>query len=1085
MRRRSKLGVSRALCVAVMLACLVLATQTAGAVDVDFEAVRLAVRDLRNAYGAEYPLSPEDEASLLDPSLDAAALRKAADAGDADAKARLDALENKARQALLANPLLNFDRLLLIKRPEGNLALPTNWESNSSLPRHGHDNTIVALSPVGPDGALTPVYTPPNGACVADVDLHWDGDRALVSMPGDNTRWQVHELQFNDTGQATAHQLALIHDPRVDNYDACYLPDGNTLFSSTAPFVGVPCVTGSSHVSNLYLLDANTSGIRRLTFEQDHDWCPTVLNNGRVLYLRWEYTDIPHFVSRILFSMNPDGTGQMAYYGSNSYWPNSMFYARPIPDHPSQFVAVVSGHHDTRRMGQLVLFDPERGRHEASGAVQRIPGRGKMVDPVILDGLVQGTWPMFLHPWPLSDTYFLVACKPDAEIPWGLYLVDVFDNMTLVKQEPGYALVEPVPWRTSPKPPAIAPKVDPDRKDAVVFMTDVYEGPGLAGVPRGTVKQLRLVTYHFSYHGVGGQINRVGLDGPWDIKRVIGTVPVDDDGSACFNVPANTPISIQPLDDDGRAVQLMRSWFTAMPGEVLSCTGCHESQNSVTPSRYASAARREASNITDWYGPVRGFSFVREVQPVLDRHCVRCHDGTDGKPDFRDQPPVHTTAASDAYNNGSQFTPAYLTLRGYVRTPSIESDMHLLPAMEFHAGTSELIQLLEKGHHDVRLDAEAWDRLNTWIDLHAPAHGTWREIVGEEKVARQRELRMAMLAKYTSNRTEDPEAIGEPAQLASVEAPAPQPAQPAAQPVAVRFPDGVPASAATATRTVDLGDGVVLELVRVPAGAFMMGGDVGFNDEGPATAVRIEKPFWMGRCEITNAQFGRFAPDHDSRLEHGDFLQFSVEERGYPLNGPDQPVVRVAWQRAAAFCDWLSRHTGLPFTLPTEAQWEWACRAGTSTPLSYGDVDGDFAPHANFADARYLQIDTYAPWSLPSGAVHSYRAAVAAFNDAHKVSAPVGAFAANPWGLHDMHGNAAEWTASLYRPYPYDTTDGRNAPEVEGKRVVRGGSWRDRPRRARASFRQAYESWQRVVDVGFRVVCADAPDGPKVARAGN
>ena len=165
--------------------------------------------------------------------------------------------------------------------------------------------------------------------------------------------------------------------PDVDSYDACYLPDGRILFTSTACFIGVPCVYGSSHVANLYRMDADGRNIRQLCFDQEHDWCPTVLNNGRVLYPRWEYTDTPHSNTRLLFHMNPDGTGQMEYLGSNSYWPNSFFYARPIPGHPTQVIAVIGGHHDNPRMGELVIFDPAQGRREAEPAVQRIPGYGQ------------------------------------------------------------------------------------------------------------------------------------------------------------------------------------------------------------------------------------------------------------------------------------------------------------------------------------------------------------------------------------------------------------------------------------------------------------------------------------------------------------------------------------------------------------------------------------------------------------------------------------------------------------------------------------------------------------------------------------
>lgn len=240
----------------------------------------------------------------------------------------------------------------------------------------------------------------------------------------------------------------------VDNYDACYLPSGNIIFSSTACFKGVPCVKGSDHVANLYVMDERGEQMRQLTFDQDHDWCPTVMENGRVLYQRWEYSDIPHFASRLLFQMNPDGTEQAEFYGSNSYWPNSMFYARPIPGHSSKFVAVISGHHDVPRMGELVLFDTARGHQEADGALQRIPGYGKRVEPILRDDLVKASWPKFLHPWPLSDKYFIVSAQPTAESNWGIYLVDIFDNMLLLKESPGDALLEPIPLRPTKQPPA-------------------------------------------------------------------------------------------------------------------------------------------------------------------------------------------------------------------------------------------------------------------------------------------------------------------------------------------------------------------------------------------------------------------------------------------------------------------------------------------------------------------------------------------------------------------------------------------------------------------------------------------------------
>ncbi|MCX7009389.1 MAG: hypothetical protein NTY53_19455, partial [Kiritimatiellaeota bacterium] len=513
--------------------------------------------------------------------------------------------------------LMNFDRLLLIKRSADQLGLPQNWQGNCSLPRRGFNNEIATLSPVRPEGKLTTFYKPQQPVFVGDLCLHFDADKLLFSSIGSHDRWHVFEIKADGTG---LRQVTPPDATDYDNYNGCYLPNGKIIFGSTAGFQGVPCVGGGDAVANLYLLDTDGRTVRRLTFDQDHDWYPTVMNNGRILYTRWEYSDAPHYFTRLLFQMNPDGTDQREFAFSNSYWPNSTFYARPIPGSPTKIVAIVSGHHGVPRMGELLVFDAAQGRHETEAVVQRIPGHGQPVPPLISDGLVEGSWPKFLHPYPLSDKYFLVSCKPNAQANWGIYLVDVFDNLLLLAEQPGYALLEPVPFRATPRPPVVPDKVNLSATNATMFIADVYAGPGLAGVPRGTVKNLRLYSPHYAYWGMGGHIN-IGIDGPWDARRLLGTVPVEADGSARFLVPANTPIALQPLDAQGRALQVMRSWCTAMPGEHLSCVGCHEQMNVTAPPKTALAALKPPTEIVPWYGPERPFGFAREVQPVLDKYC--------------------------------------------------------------------------------------------------------------------------------------------------------------------------------------------------------------------------------------------------------------------------------------------------------------------------------------------------------------------------------------------------------------------------------------------------------------------------------
>ena len=142
---------------------------------------------------------------------------------------------------------------------------------------------------------------------------------------------------------------------------------------STAPLQGVPCNTGVI-VGMMYKMNADGRNIRQLAFEQDHTYNPTVTPDGRILYLRWDYTDTPHVWNRILFTMNPDGSNQTEFYGSNSYWPNSLFHARQVPDHPTKFVGIVTGHH-VGRAGEMILFDRAKGRRETDGVVQRIADR--------------------------------------------------------------------------------------------------------------------------------------------------------------------------------------------------------------------------------------------------------------------------------------------------------------------------------------------------------------------------------------------------------------------------------------------------------------------------------------------------------------------------------------------------------------------------------------------------------------------------------------------------------------------------------------------------------------------------------------
>ena len=1042
----------------------------------EFTALRLAIRDLIDSHGQSYGQGLPHLQRLH-------ALERRARSGEPGLRKELGRLQ---RRALLANPLLDFQRLIVLKRKKGQVGLPTNHQCNFALKQTGYDNELAMLSPVRPGGTLTSLYRPPGRRFVGEMDLHHDAERLLFTMP-DGTHWNIHEMTLD---RSKLRQITPDEHPDVDCFDGCYLPNGRIVFASTASFTGVPCWHGKERACSLYLINADGSDMRQLCFDQDLDLHPAVLANGQVIYSRWDYTGIMHMYLRPLMVMNPDGTGQRAVYGSNSYWPNSLFFPREVPGHPGKLITIMAGYHNDPRMGQLALLDISKGWYETEGVIQMIPGRKQAVKPIIKDALTAHIWPKFLHPWPLSDKHFLVAMQPKENAPWGIYLVDVFDNIVPILTDAAYDFYEPIPLVKRDRPRVIPERVDLERDDAIVYLHDIYQGPGLAGVPRGTIKALRVAAYHYGYPGMAGP-DKCGSGGPWEVMRILGTVPLNEDGSVTFRVPACVPLTLQPLDSEGKAVQLMRSWFTAMPGETVSCVGCHEAPKDAPSPHVKTAAYQTARDIEPWYGPARGFDFGREVQPVLNALCVRCHDGSQaGLPDLRAEmhhpqytgrplnrlgrKRIHPEVAQALGGTKVRYTPAYEALLPYIRRVNVEDDVRLLTPGEYHADTSELIQMLQKGHQGVRLDAESWERLITWIDLNGPCHGTWNEValVPERASARRWEL-----AQLYGGPRENPEVV--PAVLTTritVPVPDPVPGVSTARgddlPGTVEVASGEWRGASNVqpqTKSIELASGVSLTLVKIPSGQFVMGDTQGEADETPRK-VTIPRAFWMGTCEIANAQYRCFDPEHDSGVYTKRYV--SRDGPGMSLNRPDQPVLRVSWDRANAFCRWLSQKSGLRITLPTEAQWEYACRAGTCSPLNYGDLDTDFSQYANLADAALRVeptdtggLDSNINLHMGNGVFESaiYGSVVpcdARFNDRAVVTAPVGQYRPNAWGLHDMHGNVCEWTRSSYAAGA--------SPE---HKVVRSGSWVDRPKRSRSAMRLGYPTWQRVFNVGFRVVC--------------
>lgn len=994
------------------------------------------------------------------------------------------AVANK-RAILLANPLLNGDKILTVRYQLGNRdrramapelgTQSNNWSNQESARRRGFNADIVELSNLRDEVQIRTIYKPDNTSSIADLKLHWDGDRAMFTQTMSDNRWNVFEVKLNN---GDCKKLIDNPEPDLEFYDGTYLPDGRIIANSNIGYQGVPCVNGSDPVGNMVLYTPQSKNLRRLTFDQDANWNPVIMNNGRVMYTRWEYTDLTHYYTRIVMNMNPDGTEQKALYGSGSMFPNSTFDVQPLPGYASAFVGIISGHHGVARSGRLILFDPAKARKGAAGMLQEIPHRNRPIVEEVKDRLVDGVWPQFIKPSPLNDTYFLVAAKLDKNDLWGIYLVDKFDNVTCLHKMEGEGYISPIAVRKTVTPPAIPDRVKLDDKQATVFIQDIYEGEGLKGIPRGTVKSLRLHAYEYAYVQTQSDHNWHGIQSGWDIKRMLGTVPVEEDGSVIFKIPANTPVSIQPLDKDGVAVQWMRSWLTGQPGEIVSCVGCHEDQNQIVIPKRVIASQKAPHALTPPEGGPRSFTFDLEVQPILDRACIACHNGEGKAFDLR---------GGKKDNRG--YGTSYLNLHPYVHRQGGEGDMVVLYPYEYHPNTSELVRLLKKGHYNVQLTDAEWRKIYNWIDYNAPDKGYFNANVlksfpyqGYDQIERRKQL----TDKYAGGAGVDwkKEIADYAAQLKNkgeIKPVMPKKVSPVKEKVLkVKgwpfAPDRVKEMLADEKETVkvlEIAPGVQMTFVRIPAGEFVMGSYHGEPDTYPTTKVKIDKAFWMGELEVTNQQYNTIFPQHDSRYVDQQWKDHVVP--GYPANKPEQPVIRVSYNDAIEYCKILSQKTGLNITLPTEAQWEWACRGGSDEDFWFGNLNADFGKKDNLADVTTNKfavsgvdpqpMSPESPWYK----YYTFLPKAANVDDGSLVQVGGKKYEANPFGLYCMHGNVAEWTRSDYVPYPYK----ENPKKVSEYKVVRGGSYIERPKYSTAYSRKGFYPYQCVFNVGFRVIIED------------
>ncbi len=485
-------------------------------------------------------------------------------------------------------------------------------------------------------GQVETLLEDPQGV-IRDPDVSYDGGRLLFSWKKSDREddYHLYEMTLAD---GALRQITF--GPGVADYEGVYLPDGDILFNSTRCVQIVDCWW--TEVSNLYRCAPDGAFLRRLSFDQVHTNFPQVLDDGRVVYTRWDYNDRGQIFPQPLFVMNPDGTGQTGCYGNNSWFPTTLIHARGIPG-SHKLIAIATGHHSDQS-GKLVLVDRCLGTEENEGVRLIAPARetpAARVDAYGQEG------EQFGYPYPLSESEYLVTYSPTGhEAPGGwrqtrfsIYWMDVNGRRELLAWHPTLSCNQSLPLAPRPVPPVIPGAVDLAKSTGAYYLQNVYAGPGMARIQRGTVKKLRVVGLQYRAAGIrsnsnggpgGGAMSSTPVsvgNGAWDVKVVYGEADVHPDGSAYFEAPARTPLYFQALDERGHAVQTMRTWSTLQPGERLSCVGCHEPRPQAPSVERSQATAGEAAPrpLRPFYGPPRGFSFAAEVQPILDRHCIGCH----------------------------------------------------------------------------------------------------------------------------------------------------------------------------------------------------------------------------------------------------------------------------------------------------------------------------------------------------------------------------------------------------------------------------------------------------------------------------
>ncbi len=645
------------------------------------------------------------------------------------------------REIALANPLMDFGKLLFCKR------VPTSY-SHLVMQYYGWraraGGGLFVLEAPGRSLRCRDITGGRlDDGCVLEPCLSYDGKRivfsyveckgksynpAHVTNTSDGGYYHVWEVHADGTG------LRQLTDGPYDDLMPAYLPDGGIALSSTRRRGYARCFGGQFSarwdIYTLHRIDGDGRNIRMLSCYDTNEWFPAVANDGRIVFARWDYIDRDAVTHQNLWATRPDGTNPTTVWGNATASPHCSFQAKPIPG-SDKFVFTASAHHSITG-GSIAIVDPSvdfDGHRAITRITPEIP---------FPEAESRNIREYYTSPWPLSEKYFLVGYsamplvwEPGANPPGalGIYLLDKFGNRELIYRDPAIGSTNPIPLVSRPAPPVIPSDLPTEAPPAgEMSLADVYQG--LGKIPRGSIKRLRIVQIFPKTTPIANR-PAVGLAGEENGRAILGTVPVEPDGSARFTVPALKPILFQALDENGFAYQTMRSATYVQPGEKVSCVGCHENRLTAPVSARPMAMQRPPSKIEPGRLGGRPFSYVEMVQPVWDKHCVACHapgkkqsGGIDltGTPLRGFSQSYWSLCGRDNFNGGG--TNPQNAAKALVPRFGARNQVQVtLPGGMYGARGSRLMKLLRDGHENVKLSADELRRVAAWIDCNAIFYG--------------------------------------------------------------------------------------------------------------------------------------------------------------------------------------------------------------------------------------------------------------------------------------------------------------------------------------------------------------------------